>query len=199
MLICPLLIASVAALALAVVVGNHLLRRRVVRRAIATELVGLRWQAAAMAAEITRRIRADEAFDNEFFHRWRLSEPQVFPALGADFGLLAREGIARVGYFHAQLATARERWRLAADEGGFRPSAYRILSALVRACNDIEPWAKPHLDIVTGTTPDMTDANKLLGEFEAAGAEPLAVAYLWADGCVRMEDLNADEEPAGSP
>lgn len=189
-----LLIAGAGVLAVAWVTIERSLRRNSVERAIAAELLGLRWQAIAMAAEIARRVRVGEAFDGTFFHCWRLSEPQMFPALGAEFGLLPRETVGRIGYFHAQLATARERWRLAADEGEFRPSVYRILSALLRACGEIEPWAKPRLDIVTGTTPDLRDANLLLSALETAGTEPLAVAYLWTDGCIRVEDLPDDND-----
>lgn len=187
---------AAAALAILVVWASYSLRRRAVERSISTELLGLRWQAAAMAVEITRRLRAGETFDSEFFYCWRLSEPQIFPALGADFGLLSREARGRIGYFHAQLANARERLRLATSDREFRPSAYRILTALARAFNEVEPWARPRLDIVTGNTPDMADAYRILGEFEATRMEPVPIAYLWADGCVRVEDLVDDGEGA---
>ncbi len=174
---------GLAAIALCVILGLRRMAARAVARALAPEVAAMRWQAAALAAEIARRHRANEAFDRDFFRTWRLSEPQVFPAIGASFGLLPGPAIDRIGYFHAQLGAARERLAMAASDGGFEPSPYRTLSALVRAFNHVQPWVEPYLDLVTGHPPDMADANALLGELEDARAEPIAVAYLWADGC----------------
>ena len=193
-----LLIAALPLAACAAVLLQHSLRRRAVVRALGREVAGLRWQAIALAAEITRRLRAREPFDRDFFLTWRLSAPLIFPALGADVGLLPGDGLDRVGYFHAQLATARERLAQAAVDGAFHPSAYRILSALTRASYDIEPWVEPHLDIVTRDAPDRADACALLGEFEDQQKEPLAMAYIWADACAPGEGFDGDG-PAREP
>jgi len=178
---------GLAVIAGGVVVAQRRLAVRAVSRALWPEVAAMRWQAAAMAAEITRRHRAREAFDADFFRTWRLSEPQLFPAVGAHFGLLSHDAIDRVGFFHAQLAAARERVSLAAAEGSFQPTPYRVLSALVRAFNHVQPWVEPHLDIATAMTPDLADASALLEELENAGHEPIAVAHIWADSCARPD------------
>lgn len=180
-----LLIVAILVSAPGAVLIHRALRRRTVARALGCEVAGLRWQAIALAAEITRRVRAKEAFDLDFFLTWRLTAPMIFPALGADFGLLPGGALGRVGYFYAQLATARERLALAAAQGGFHPSPYRILAALVRASYEIEPWVEPYLDITTREIPDRSDVSALLDELESALTEPLALAYIWADACSR--------------
>jgi len=157
--------------------------QRALARAVGAEIAHMRWQAAAMAAEITRRHRAGEAYDRTFLRVWRLSAPLIFPAIGGDLGLLTPDAMDRIGYFHAQLAAARERLACAATDMGFEPSPYRILSALVRACNHVTPWIGPHLCVATRDLPDLTDANMLLGEFEDAAAEPFAAVYIWPDSC----------------
>lgn len=165
------------------VMAQERLAVRAVARVLRPEVAALRCQAAHMTAEITRRYRAGEAFDADFFRTWRLSEPQIFPAVGADFGRLPREAVGRVGYFHAQLAAARERLAAAAVAGEFQPSPYRILSCLVRAHNDVQPWIGPHIDRVTQWTPDLADANALLGELEDSGLEPMVLTYVAAETC----------------
>jgi hypothetical protein len=182
-----LLIFSLVAIALGVVVIRRLMAAAAVTRTLAPEVVSLRWQAAAMAAEITHRHRTGQAFDVDFFRAWRLSEPQLFPAVGADIGLLSNDAINRLGHFHGQLAAARERLALAASEGGFRPTPYRMLSALLGAASGVRPWLKPHMDILAHTTPDLTDAAALLEELEDPKRGPIAVAYLWHDTCVRPD------------
>src|SRR5690606_20308328 len=143
----PLLLFTLflVAAGFSVLCSQRYLAARAVLRALGPEVAAMRWQAAALAAEITRRHRAGEAFDADFFRTWRLSEPQVFPAVGGDLGLLSYDAIDRIGYFHAQLAAGRERLALAAAEGGFQPSPYRMLSVLVRAFNHVDPWVKPYL------------------------------------------------------
>jgi hypothetical protein len=180
-----LLFVAMLAAAPCAVLAHSALRQRTVTRALGREVAGLRWQAIALAAEIARRVRAKEAFDPDFFLTWRLSAPMIFPALGADFGLLPGGALDRVGYFYAQLANARERLALAAAQGAFHPSPYRILTALVRASYDIEPWVEPYLDIVTREIPDRSDVSALLDELESAQTEPIALAYIWADACSR--------------
>ena len=193
-----LIVAALTVAGLGAMLIHRSLRRRAVARALGREVAGLRWQAIALAAEITRRLRAGEAFDPDFFLTWRLSAPMVFPALGADFGLLPGGALDRVGFFHAQLATARERLAIAAAQGEFRPSAYRILTALVRASYDIEPWVEPYLDIVTREIPDRSDMSALLSELEDLRNEPLALAYIWADACAH-HDASADPGPPPNP
>lgn len=183
MLILQFLAVLIALIAAAAVLlwGQHRQRARAAVRALAPEVAAMRWQAAALAAEITRRYRAGTPFDAEFFQVWRLSPPLVFPALGADLGYLSREAVGRIGYFHAQLAAARERLALAEGDEGFRPSPYRMLSLLVRAFNEVTPWVEPHLDISTRNPADLSDANALLGELEALEREPVSMAYHWTD------------------
>lgn len=180
-----LLIVAILASAPGAVLVHRALRQRTVARALGREVAGLRWQAIALAVEITRRVRTKQAFDPDFFLTWRLSAPMIFPALGADFGLLPDGALDRVGYFYAQLANARERLALAATHGAFRPSPYRILSALVRASYDIEPWVGPYLDVVTREIPDRSEVSALLDELESAQNEPIALTYIWADTCSR--------------
>lgn len=189
-----ILVLGFSATALAAVFLHRYLVARDVARAVGFEIASMRWQAAAMAAEIARRYRAGEAFDTEFFRVWRLSAPQVFPAVGGQLGLLWG-GIDRIGYFHAQLAAARERLALAEVDGGFRPSPYRILSALVRAWGDVTPWVEPYLGVMTRDTPDLSDASRLLDELETAAREPIALAYVWADSCAHW-DGNMGDKPA---
>jgi len=171
-----------------VAMANRWLDAQAVRRAVAFEVAEMRWQAAAMAAEIARRYRAGEPLDAGFFRAWRLSAPHIYPSIGAGIARLSPAGLQRVGYFHAQLAAARERVAIAEREGGFHPSPYRVLSCLVRAVNEVQPWVQPHLGVSTGSPPDMADANALLGELEARGDEPIAMAYIWADSCALPDD-----------
>lgn len=159
-------------------------QRRGVERVLYAEIVALRRQAAALAAEITRRYRTEEPFDARFFALWPLSDPLIYPATGASpLGRLRRGEFARIGYFHAQLADARARLARGRAAGGFEPTPYRILSCLVRSINDIEPWlrARRPTDGSEEDYPDLTDANNLVGHFEDLGQEPIAVAYCWAD------------------
>lgn len=182
-----LLILALPAGAMGAVLLHRALRGRTVARALGREVAGLRWQAIALAAEIARRIRADEPFDQDFFLTWRLSAPMIFPTLGADFGLLPREALGRIGFFYARLATARERLALAAAQGEFRPSVYRTLVALVTASYDIEPWVEPYLDIVTREVADRSEATALLSQLEGSLNEPFAEPYIWADACTRSD------------
>src|SRR5688572_20495626 len=70
--------------------------RRALEKALLPEVSGLRWQAAAMAAEIARRHKAGEGFDDAFFNLWRLSAPLVYPAAGAALGRLDGDALDRV-------------------------------------------------------------------------------------------------------
>ena len=178
---------------LAAVLFADLLRRgherRAVERGLFGEVVALRWQAAAVAAEIARRHEACEPFDERFFALWPLSEPLVYPGTGAAaLGRLSREAVGRIGYFHAQLAGARARFPDARAAGEFVPTPYRVLSGLVRAYYDVDPWVRslrPRLGAAVDEEPDITAANDLLGRFEEALEEPLAVAYCWVDCAYR--------------
>jgi hypothetical protein len=111
-----------------------------------------------------------------------LSEPLIYPATGAAaLGRLSREARARLGYFHAQLAGARARLSIARAAGRFDPSPYRMLSALVRSHYDLDPLARPWLAGSPWEEPDIKPANDLLGRFEEAPQEPLAIPYCWVD------------------
>lgn len=188
-----LLILTLPAGALGAVLLHRVLRGRAVARALGPEVAGLRWQAIALAAEIARRIRANQPFDQDFFLTWRLSAPMIFPALGADFGLLPREALGRIGFFYGRLATARERLALAAAHCEFRPSVYRVLTALITASYDIEPWVEPYLDIVTRGVPDRSEVTALLSELERSMSEPFAEPYVWADVCTRSDHNVQDD------
>ena len=174
---------AIAATALGALLWRKRHETRVVERALLDEVDALRWQAAAMAAEITRRHRAGEGFDPAFFSLWRLSAPLVYPAIGAALGRLPGDGVDRVGYFHAQLADARARLAEARAAGGFEPTPYRMLSALVRAYNQVEPWLRAFRPRPAFLIPEpgMGDANELLEAFEDAAEEPRAIPYCWVD------------------
>ena len=157
---------------------------RAVERALVHEVAAMRCQAASMAAEIARRYKAAEPFDEDFFALWRLSAPLVYPAAGAAIGRLPREALDRVGYFHAQIADARARLADARESGDFTPSPYRMLSCLLRACNHVEPWLRklqPQPNPLSWQFPDTTEADRLLEAMEQAAQEPIAVAYCWVD------------------
>lgn len=160
-------------------------RRRAVERALYNEVISLRWQAAALAEEIARRHIADEPFDSSFFDLWPLSGPLIYPSTGAAaLGLLSREGLGCVGLFYGQLADARARLANARKVGSFEPSPYRVLSGLMRAHYGVDPWVRAlrtHLGTIPGAEPDITAANKLMGELEESLAEPVAVPYCWVE------------------
>jgi hypothetical protein len=180
-------LVALAVVALALAAGARVWRSRREDRAtdfaLRTEARSMRWQAAAMAAELARRHRAGEGLDPEFFAQWRLSAPTVYPVTSA-LGAIGREGIDRLGYFHAQLADARVRLAEARAAGRIEPTPYRMLSHLVRAVNHVAPWLDRGRSWEPYPLPDLADANRLLGEFEG-GAEPIALAYLWADCAAR--------------
>ncbi len=183
-------------LALALVlVGLGLGAWRARREARALELTlfwevrDLRRQAADLATEIARRHRAGEQLDERFFGVWRLSAPLIYPSIGAALTQLPGASIGYLGYFHGQLADARARLAEARESGRFEPTSYRILSNLVRSSNHVQPWCErqqrrlgPRID----DDRDLSDANALLGEFENAALEPIAVAYCWVD-CAHHE------------
>ena len=205
----PILAGAPAGVALAVLflaltivatsVGLALWRKRdearAVEKALQLEASGLRWQAAAMAAEIARRHKSGEGFDDAFFSLWRLSTPLVYPALGAALGRLDGDAIDRIGSFHAQLADARARLAEARAAGGFEPTPYRMLSCLVRAFYHIEPWfgTQRHRPLMFAREPEIGEASALLDGFERAGDEPVAVAYCWADCGVWMTEEDKED------
>lgn len=160
-------------------------KKQSVECALYTEIISLRVQAASLAEEIARRHIAAEPFDARFFDLWPLSEPIIYPnTAAASLGLLSRESLGCVGTFHGQLAGARARLARARPVGSFQPTPYRVLSGLVRAHYAVDPWIKalrPTLGDIPGVDPDITTANTLLGEFEEASDEPLAVPYCWVD------------------
>lgn len=172
------------------IVGVEAWRRRrevrAVERALYFETVHLRTEAMAMAVEIARRRLAREPLDTGFFLRWRLSTPLIYPALGARLGLLDRDALDRIGYFHAQLANARERLAEARAAGAFEPSPYRMLSALLRPACHVLAWIqglepRERLVEVSMVWPDTTQAMALLADFEERAEEPVVQAYSWTD------------------
>lgn len=179
--------AFASGLVLLIAVAIMWRRKRDVRRlerALFYEVRAMRCQAASMALEIARRHRAGEPFDANFFGLWRLSAPMIYPSVGFMLSRLPGSVIDTVGYFHAQLSDARARLAEARDVGRFEPTPYRMLSSLVRACYHAQPWCEalefPGSPLVYDC-PDLLEASSLLGEFERAGHEPVAVAYCWVD------------------
>lgn len=177
-----------AALLLAAAGAARWLHRRnvsAVERALYSEVVSLRFQAAEFAAEFARRHNEAEPFDEDFLVNWRLSPPMIYPASARDLGLLPRDGLDRLGYFHAQLAEARQRLAEARALGRFA-SPYRLLSNLVRSCNHIDTWIR-HLQAQLGKPVwddiDLAGANALLEELEDANCAPVAHPWCWADSC----------------
>lgn len=178
----------IVATILSAVAGAALWRRRLelrdLERSLYPEVVALRLQAAILADELARRHVGGQALDAAFFAQWRLSAPLVYPAVGGALGRLPGEGVDRVGYFHAQLAEARERTARARVDGGLSGSPYRLLSNLVRACNNVGRWTDRmearHGRPLAGL-PDLAEANRLLGTLEDAGGEPIVHAWCWAD------------------
>ena len=163
---------------------NHRNNQRI-ERGLYGEIIALRWQAAAAAAEIARRYEANEPFDDGFFSFWPLSTPMTYLCTSAsELGYLSRDARAQVSFFHGQLADARSRWVAAQNLGKFKPSPYRIVSSLLRAYYEIDPWVKrlkPKLGAIPEEAPDLTQANELLSKMEAAMVEPVAVAYCGVD------------------
>ena len=179
-----ILAVAIFATGFGVLLWRGLDEARTVERALVHEVAAMRCQAAAMAAEIARRYKAGEAYDEDFFAIWRLSAPLIYPAAGAAIGRLPGGALDRVGYFHAQLADARARLADARDWGDFAPSPYRMLSGLIRACNHVEPWLRklqPQPSPLSWQYPDTTEADRLLEAMEQAAQEPIAVAYCWVD------------------
>lgn len=160
-------------------------RGQALERALYPEVVGLRFQALAAAAEIARRHRSGEPLDEAFFQGWRLSTPLVYPAVGGELGFLSADVCDRIGHFHAQLADARA--RLAEIRAGrAAASPYRVLSNLLRASNHVETWVRalePRRGPLLGGWPDAVVAHRLLEALEEEGAEqPLIVQpYVWPD------------------
>ena len=152
-----------------------------IEKALMYEVIAMRSQATAMAAEIARRHMTGEPFDKSFFNIWRLSPPLIYPAVGANIGMLSHEALDRVGYFHAQLADARARLADARPVGGFEPSYYRVLSCLVRSANHVQPWLDTLQPDLGNADPDMSAADTLLNDLEKAAAEPRAEVYCWVD------------------
>ncbi|MFT4253208.1 MAG: hypothetical protein QM608_12050 [Caulobacter sp.] len=157
---------------------------RDLERALYPEVVSLRQQAGALAAELARRQAEGRGLDPAFFARWRLSAPLVYPAAAGGLGRLPGEGVDRVGYFHAQLAEARSRLAEARAADGVLASSYRLLSNLVRACNHVDRWTsalEPRLGRPLTGYADLAAANRLLEVLEQAGGEPMALPWCWAD------------------
>jgi hypothetical protein len=173
--------------AVALLAATH--RRRqtlIVERALYPEVNSMRFQAAAFAGELARRHVAGIPLDAAFFSYWRLSAPLVYPAAGVELGHLSSDTLDRVGYFHAQLAEARSRVAEAKIRGAEALSTYRLLSNVLRACNQVEPWITSKDSLagnLIGGEADVGEAARLLEDFEIDAKEPLALAYCWADVC----------------
>ena len=187
----PTLTLTALALAATLSIGvaaQMLLRRKdekAMERLLYKEALALRWQACAVAAEVARRHVAASGFDDAFFAQHLLSPPLLYGATGAlVLGRLPRQVLARLHYFHGQLAAARSRLERAGRNGTFDPSPYRLLSNLVRAHYELEPWVaklQPRFGGPLEPEPDISLANRLVGAFVEESHESLAVAYCPAD------------------
>lgn len=165
-------------------------RHHSIESLLVEEICGLQMQATALALEIARRVNAKEDFDARFFQTYRLSEPLVYPSLGAELRWLRRRSFARIGFFYAKLADARERLKEARKVGNVEPSPYRLLACLVTAVNTMDPWIND-LKYRPIYMPDRDnaawiDANALCGEYERSNKEPILNAYCWTD-CAETE------------
>lgn len=182
---------SIVAFTIGLTLWREHRERALVELALFPEVVALRRQAAALAAEIARRHEAREPFDTRFFALWHLSAPMIYPATGAaGLRCLSRESLGRVGHFHAQLADARARLARAQTKSGFEPSPYRMLSTLIWAVNNVEPWLharRLRLGLGPQEDEDLSFACSLLASFESTAEEPLAVPYCWVD-CAEDRD-----------
>lgn len=166
--------------------------------ALYPEVESMRFQAAVFANELARRHDRAGSLDLAFLHGWRLSAPSIYPAAGAQLGLLPADALDRIGYFHAQLAEARARIADAKAFGVETLSSYRLLSNVLRAYNHVEPWTSSkarRLGTLPGGKAEVGAAARLLEQFEAAAQEPLASPYCWADVCEQGE---AVAEPSGN-
>lgn len=167
------------------------------------EAAALQLQAAHLAAELARRDAAGAGCDADFFACWRLSKPTVYPTAAAGLMRLRGGTPERLGYFHAQLADARARLAMAERTGQFAPSPYRFLSQLVRAHYTIEPWCAAmarRLRWLPAPLPDMLAASALVSRYEAAGDEPVLLAYCRFECAPAVADDRADDaDDRGGP
>lgn len=190
------LLLPIVGILFAVFVGMRVWTERrtqhIVECGLYTEAIALRWQASAVAAEIARRHNAAEPFNAEFFDLWPLSKPLVYCGTGAEsLGYLSRADRARVTFFHAQLEGARQRWTSARNVGAFEPSPYRVLSGIVRAYYEIDPWIlrlKPILGEFPEQEPALDGANDLVAKFETTATEPHVAAYCAVDCAFPADD-----------
>lgn len=192
LLLCAVLLLTVTGTALWV----HRRQMRAIERALYCEAVSLRFQAASFAVEFARRHNRADRLDEDFFARWRLSPPMIYPVSARDLGFLSSDVLDRLGYFHAQLGEARRRLVDAQASGDFA-SPYRLLNNLVRASNGIEPWIRGYEQrhgAPVGHDIEFAEARALLELFEDAQAEPLAHPWCWADSCMTTD---SEESPHG--
>lgn len=168
-------------------------RVRQIENALYPEIVFMQFQAAALANEIARRRRSGLSWGTDLFRDWRLTAPLIYPALGADLGLLSRDAIDRLGYFHSQLQEARTRVAEAKSEELGEASPYRLLANLIRACNHVQPWItglEPRLGKLIDCEPDLSQANELLTELELSSDHALTtVPYAWMETCVPVRQF----------
>ena len=194
-----LVILAVIATGAGVGLWSRRIQRKAIQRVLRPEIAGMRLQARALAAELARRHRAGMPLDADFFWEWRLSAPLIYPAVGPGLGLLSAEAVERIGFFHAQLAAARDRLAEVQAAGGVMPSPYRLLSNLLRACKEVEPWLRASEHPAVGAIhvdPETSAASALMAEFEQR-AELLAEPWCWADVCFIPEPEMDDERKSG--